>query len=184
MKKISYEPRRNFFLSQIVKNLLRKWSVFVSTSNNSLPRTHCQSPAAPLACLLAMNVFGCRGGKKSKVSQRGALNLPSARKSANWVSWPAQTVTHTQQEVLFVFNNTNSDESASANLCTLHVNRDVFSSLWRDTVGALHVTMTKMILGSLWRDAVSALHVNRDALQLSVRRCVQRSENTDTTEAK
>ncbi len=83
MKKISYEPRRNFFLSQIVKNLLRKWSVFVSTSNNSMPRTHCRSPAAPLASLLAMNVFGCRGGKKSKVSQRGALNLPSARKSAN-----------------------------------------------------------------------------------------------------
>jgi hypothetical protein len=29
LKKISYEPRRNFLLPQFVKNLLPKWSVFV-----------------------------------------------------------------------------------------------------------------------------------------------------------
>jgi hypothetical protein len=29
IKKISHQPRRNFFLPQFVKNLSRKWSVFV-----------------------------------------------------------------------------------------------------------------------------------------------------------
>ena len=32
LKKISHEPRRNFLLSQIVKNPLRKWSCFCSGS--------------------------------------------------------------------------------------------------------------------------------------------------------
>jgi hypothetical protein len=32
LKKISYEIRRNFLLSQIVKNLLRKWSRFCKVS--------------------------------------------------------------------------------------------------------------------------------------------------------
>jgi hypothetical protein len=41
-----------------------------------MPRTHCRSPAVPLARLLAMNGFECRGGKRSKISPRGALNLP------------------------------------------------------------------------------------------------------------
>jgi hypothetical protein len=38
LKKISYQPRRNFFLPQIVKNLLPKWSVFVRIfyKNNSI----------------------------------------------------------------------------------------------------------------------------------------------------
>ncbi len=38
LKKISYEPRRNFFQPQIVKNLLPKWSVFVRFfyKNNSI----------------------------------------------------------------------------------------------------------------------------------------------------
>jgi hypothetical protein len=31
-----------------------------------VPRTHCRSPAVPLARLLAMNVFECRGGKGAK----------------------------------------------------------------------------------------------------------------------
>ncbi len=48
-------------------------------SRHYVPRTHFRSPAVPLARLRAMNVFECRGGKKSKVSPRGALNLPAAR---------------------------------------------------------------------------------------------------------
>jgi hypothetical protein len=87
VKKISYEPHRNFLLSQFVKNLLRKWSVFVWVFYKNIltsgiePKTPgwlVQDPTTRLTGDLIPTIRGS-GAHPGRVRQKKRTLLPPVR---------------------------------------------------------------------------------------------------------